>query len=553
MGIKLVGNGYKNKIINGDFSVKQRLRGGIDPTYTTKAYIVDRFYTRTDTANVFTSRATPLEAIGTMKDNTDPFGDGSLTNYWKINSNDGLNNLVGDVDGVTGGDPTYVDEGPFDGSIYLDGDGDYVKFSTNPFSSGVGSLVVFFKPDGGQEYNDVGALIVGLFDKDASTSGEENIFCLFIRTTDMKKLWMTINGDDIITQADTLTDGWNCLVVNFYGDYVITYINGTKWRGATIRPNLDLVDEITLGADWDVSGDYNNWFKGNFSNFMTFNRPLRDDEIQTLANMAKSANAHYSYTVRPLESIDTSGGNSFIPVGHVVLSEDLDDSKYLTLSFKVTSNRTGDYSLAIINKCKNNGYRTYLTKFNIPTAYEETYVSVTIDTEELGGFQDHKNTPGLEIVIAGMNNETYKSTTEGYQDGTFYTLDGTIIDFGKNDFISVREIQLESDPHPSDFTPLPYDANYLHCRRYYYNSGDEGPILYSGDCTENNTYFVNVDYGIPLVKGGVLSINTYTTSYFDTPRLAYMTRFGIRFAATCTSTGAARWFKLSFSVDAEYY
>ena len=151
-----------------------------------------------------------------------------------------------------------------------------------------------------------------------------------------------------------------------------------------------------------------------------------------------------------------------------------------TLSFWVRSNKTGTYTIALINNDGSERLSSQAYTISSADTWEKKTLTFTGDTSQAF---DNDNASSLSIqfnLVAGTNKtsgslQSWGSNTQANRAvGQVNLADST-----SNEWY-VTGVQLETGTSASDFEFLPYDVNSRRCYRYYYRINFGGGLKYVG-------------------------------------------------------------------------
>lgn len=205
-----------------------------------------------------------------------------LISYWKLNSENGATDLVGNNHGVAQGGVTIggvVDrKGKSDGATEFDGVNDYVQSLGNSMDEFIDVTFNFWiKPTGFA----TGAATSLISKRTATTNG----YFIFAYTSTGNELTWDYGGTAYrwYTGYIPTLNKWQCITLtrNNSGRYL--YVNGELYSSTPIAGNKDLLtnsNNMFVGADKIGSSDYH--FKGSMQDIMIYNRSLTPDEVKEL-------------------------------------------------------------------------------------------------------------------------------------------------------------------------------------------------------------------------------------------------------------------------------
>ena len=287
-----------------------------------------------------------------IKSNYDEVKNGSipgLISHWEFD--DDLTDSVGDNDGVSYGNPSFVD-GIDSKSMKFDGDGDYVAIDDNEsLNIGVGSWEAWIKSDRIYSYGPTsrqahilsknntyaGAYLIGV-----EGSMGNKVYCQI-------RLAQDSSQRKVIYSNFPLDKSWHQVVCAYDGINLKMYIDGELQSDTLgISGTLDISnsDKLYIGANPNILNE--NMFNGSIDNVRIWSRALSDDEIK--------------------ESYDEFGEDADLVLYYPFDSDSLDHSLYnhphsLIGGEYISGRETGSNALKFdgINDYLNTTYQPYLT------------------------------------------------------------------------------------------------------------------------------------------------------------------------------------------------
>jgi len=183
----------------------------------------------------------------------------------------------------------------------------------------------------------------------------------------------------------------------------------------------------------------------------------------------------------------------------------------LTVSFWIKTNKTGTYSLAMVNT---NSTQERIASFNYTVSSADTWEKKTI-TFPGDTARSFDNTNGEELTLYWWFSAASGFTSGGVQNtwtnySATYFADSGIAGLGgsTSDEVYITGVQLEAGTSASDFEFLPHDVNLRRCQRYLFtltSPGGQGRFASGGffSATEADT----------IVSLPVEMRTTYSMSY----------------------------------------
>ena len=197
----------------------------------------------------------------------------------------------------------------------------------------------------------------------------------------------------------------------------------------------------------------------------------------------------------------TAGSSNADEVGirHKIEGQNLQHLKYgtssaesLTVSFWIKTNKTGTYSLAMVNS---NSTQERIASFNYTVSSADTWEKKTI-TFPGDTARAFDNTTGEELTLYWWFSAASGFTSGGVQNtwtnySASYFADSGLAGLGgsTSDEVYITGVQAEVGSSASDFEFLPFDINLSRCNRYYttsqavskfggFSTGDENGIFF---------------------------------------------------------------------------
>jgi len=479
--IKEVGQ-FKNRIINGDFSVAQR--GESFRLENEARYTIDRVFSNVEgyTVGLRRDKVYALDE-GSLVNTLDIFGDGSCIATYTFDGN--ANDLSGNYNGTWSGNEQY-DIGKFGQCAKFDGSS-YMAIPS-PLTSLPASISLWFKTTQtahGSTYWNNPTLIGFATAGDASNDFGIEIKDGYIGT------FLGLGVEDYYYSRTLVSDGvWHNVILKLQPSLATLYLDGNKLYERDINSNtLADVAQWYMGVMYNYDGSHvesASYFKGFIDQVRIFNRALTDDEIKILyteSNHYKESPTYFLYY--KIEDEDTSNSNRHIhSFVYRFEGQHLYDlaiqGKKVTLSFEFASNKNGDYSLSFRN-CTRGVTDSYIKKFTYNGDGEFQRFEFTFDLSEFPKRFENDENVGFELII-GSNDKNYEAPSEGLHTGVdYHFLTGTN-QWQKGDWFRIRRVQLEEGDRATEFEYVPYEIQLMRCMRYY--EVLEGS--YSDDCDKYN-------------------------------------------------------------------
>jgi len=444
-------SGFKNRIINGDFSVAQR--GEYHSLYNTSKYTLDRV--RVWSAEHYLSQwrgkiHAPDEGI--TANVLDIFGDGSCVACYPLDGN--ANDLSGKYNGTWHGNEQY-DVGrfgqaaKFDGSSYIQTD--LTGVLPQEFTI---SLWIYVLYSTGESVD------LGL-----GTTHDETL--TLITNRDGKFCFYSGSGGILYFAFPLQLRKWFHLTVVNKSDKSYLYVDGVlrATHSALHRASSELF-RIGGGVFGSTQFGHN-----LIDQVRIFNRALTEDEVKALYVESNNYEERPSYfLVTRIDNINSSATKRGIaPYVYRFEGQHLYDlaisGKKVTLSFEFASNKNGKYSLSFRN-CTDGKYDSYVRIFEYTGNGKFQRFEFTFDLSEFPKRFKNDINKGFELIICG-NHPNFKAPGEGlFCNVDYHFADGTN-NFDVGDWFKISNIQLEEGDRATDFEYVPYDIQLLRCMRYY--------------------------------------------------------------------------------------
>jgi len=424
--------GFKNRIINGDFSVNQRK----DPFVNNESkYPIDRVYVDGINSSLYCTNEniySPNE--GSLVNNTNPFGDGSLNNKYLFDGD--ATDLLGNNNGVEN-NVDYV-EGKYDNCLFTDQDNtSYVELNGIPkIFDETNKTVSIWVANIKSANTDV--FLASAIDSNKNDN----------RVAFRKFAIQVSSGSNINFSSYPNDDYWHhyCFTVGSNGTRV--YIDG---KLVASDPKTIINDSGSESYDAYSIGNFWNNIANNtigVPNLKTdlleiYTRALTEDEVKKLyvESLNYIQKKHYKCIVTSIS--DNAIINPYIYKfeGQHIVDLIKDD---MALSFELFSTQSGSYTVKLVTECLDGSQETFETTINHSgsdferfeiTIPKGTFTKDIVSDERLGA-----------ILYIANNSENL---------------------VGLEDVIRLANIQLEKGDTATKFEQVPYDVQLQRCLRYY--------------------------------------------------------------------------------------
>jgi len=428
---------FKNRIINGDFSVNQRKNTVID---NEEDYHIDRVCVNVVNSSVYCNDENIYSTTeGSLIDSTDPFGDGSLNNKYLFDSssNDLLENNNGTDTNVD-----YVAGGKYGNCLFTDQDHtSHVELDNIPaifdetdktFSCWVSNI---------KSANSKS--IIG-----SASDSNKNLTRILVYINKIYVAPNNGNGTSINFSFYPDDDYWHhyCFTVGSNGTKV--YIDGklvaSDPRTVINDSGAASYDAYAVGNCWDNVADSS----GNTPNLKIdqmeiFTRALTEDEVKKLyvESLDYIQKKHYKCEVLTKDSNANINPYIYKFEGQHIADLIKDD---MTLSFELFSNVAGSYNVKLVTECLDGTQETFSTTINHSGSDFErfeiiipkgTFIKDIVSDERLGAILYIANNADSNLNV--------------------------------NDWIRLSNVQLEKRNVATEFEKIPYEVQLQRCMRYY--------------------------------------------------------------------------------------
>jgi hypothetical protein len=225
-------------------------------------------------------------------------------------------------------------------------------------------------------------------------------------------------------------------------------------------------------------------------------------------------------------------------------------AKTVTLSFWVRSSLTGTFGGSVRNSA---GTRSYPFAYTISAANTWEQKTVTIAGDTTGTWL---TTTGIGIVVYfGLGvGSTYSGTASAWAAGNLLSATGATSVVGTNGAtLYITGVQLEVGSVATPFERRPYGMELQLCQRYYERTATNTNLIWTGDTSLNNNYYLTGQYVVPKRATATFTgTGTGGTGFSSgAPADAGGTSDGWNMGFTCNSAGARRYFTAGYTASAE--
>jgi len=450
----------RNLIINGDFQVWQR--GKSFTINNNSMYTADRWMV--DTQSESKVLRGELDASQSTVDLCDLFGDGSGIATYQFDGNS--NDLCGNYNGTWSGNEQY-DAGKFSQAAKFDGSS-YVTIPS-PSKSLPISISLWFKTTqkahGSADWHN--PTLIGF----GTPGANSNDFGIEIKNGYIGT-FLGFGVEDYYYSNTFVSDGkWHNVVLTLHPHLATVYLDGNKLYERNINSNtIDNVPQWWIGVMYHAGIQSDSYFRGLIDQVRIFNRVLAEDEVIQLYHEDYQVISNNGATHRISATPDYS--TEYIkPFVYRFEGQHLYNQAYqgnkLTLSFDFKSNKTGKYSVALINKTDSSNIQSVIKTFTYTTANITERKTITFNIFAFTAPIRDDNQLGFELVFFGMTNiSSLIGQPDIVQSGEKITTADTVR-LEENDQIWINKVQLEEGNAATNFARLHPQLTHLLCRRYY--------------------------------------------------------------------------------------
>jgi hypothetical protein len=234
------------------------------------------------------------------------------------------------------------------------------------------------------------------------------------------------------------------------------------------------------------------------------------------------------------------------------LKKGTSNAESLTLSFWVKSNKTGTYIAELYDV---NNTRSISKSYTINAADTWEKKTITYAGDTTGTFGNDNN--------ASLDVNLFLIAASAYTSGTLQTSWGTVtnanravgqvnfLDNNSNYYI-VTGVQLEVGDTATPFEHRPYDMELARCQRYYETNDTGQNSIWSGYCTNGNTYYLGIPFKVTKRATPSCTFTSGGVSAFPTSGgINNVNTFGMIQYRTANGTSTQGYFQSAIKADAE--
>jgi len=229
------------------------------------------------------------------------------------------------------------------------------------------------------------------------------------------------------------------------------------------------------------------------------------------------------------------------------------NAQTLICSFWVKSNKTGTYTYYNFAP---DGNRIRGQEFTINTADTWEKKTFIIDGDTAGTL-NNDNGQGLTVsicVLAGSNftSGTFSTSWEAYSQANQMSSNTVNLADSTSNYINITGVQLEVGENATPFENRMYSTELAMCQRYYETNGGGYNTMWSGYCTNGNTYYLGVHFKTTKRATPTVTFSSVGASSFPTTGgVNNITDFGFVQSRTANGTNTQGYFQSSFTASAE--
>ena len=225
------------------------------------------------------------------------------------------------------------------------------------------------------------------------------------------------------------------------------------------------------------------------------------------------------------------------------------NAKTVTLSFQVYSSLTGTFGGSLYN---NGGARSYPFTYSIPVANTWTTISVTIAGDTSGTWLT-TNGLGVSVNFGLGVSSTFSGTAGSWSGNTYFSATGATSVVGTNGAtFYLTGVQFEKGSTATSFDYRPYGTELQLCQRYYEATTNNSTMIFSGDVTSGQDYYVYGNWVVPKRASPAFTPTIGAQSGFSsstTSPTVSISSWSV--ASTSTATGARKYYFFGYTASAE--
>ena len=235
------------------------------------------------------------------------------------------------------------------------------------------------------------------------------------------------------------------------------------------------------------------------------------------------------------------------------LKKGTSNAETITLSFWVKSNKTGTYQ---VNLDDRDNTRIIGKTYSVDAANTWEKKTLTFAGDTTGAF-DNDNNNSLRLIwwfASGSNYNTGSVPTSWEATDTTDIAAGLTVNLADStsNYINITGVQLEVGDTATPFEHRPYDMELARCQRYYENNGGGNNSIWSGYCTNGNTYYLGIPFKVTKRTTPSCTFTSVGVSSFPTTGgINNVNTFGLIQYRTANGTNTQGLFQSSITADAE--
>jgi hypothetical protein len=234
------------------------------------------------------------------------------------------------------------------------------------------------------------------------------------------------------------------------------------------------------------------------------------------------------------------------------LKKGTSNAESVTLSFWVKSNKTGTY---IVDLYDTDNARTISKAYTIDAAdtWEKKTLTYAGDTS---GLLNNDNARSMDINM-------WLAAGSDYSSGALSTSWASAVNANRavgvvnladstSNYINITGVQLEVGDTATPFEHRPFDMELARCQRYYETNDTGQNSIWSGYCTNGNTYYLGIPFKVTKRATPSCTFTSGGVSGFPTSGgINNVNTFGMIQYRTANGTNTQGYFQSAITADAE--
>jgi len=230
------------------------------------------------------------------------------------------------------------------------------------------------------------------------------------------------------------------------------------------------------------------------------------------------------------------------------------NAESITISFWAKSSNTGTYVCELYD-ADNSRQASKSFTINSANTWEREVITFTPDTT---GQFDNDNALSLYCQIWMAAGTNFTSGT--LSNGSWNAASSSNRAVGQlnlanrvGNYMAITGWQMEIGSVATEFERRPYGMELQLCQRYYEKTATNTNLIWTGDATINQNYYLTGQYVVPKRATATFTGTGTGGNSFNagSPADAGGTSDGYNMGFTCTSTGARRYFTAGYTASAE--